>query len=154
MAVGCEKRPLTALLAQREQIALYNPIKSPAEDDIKKHINTVNALLDHVQGGLYKKLFAKQTPGKRNAPVQADDNDAKIQLRLDAGEVKDGKNQVILQVNFQAKNETLVAYRKKNGTHAKLATGTIDENTPAESQEGVARKFMENLIKKARDNLN
>jgi hypothetical protein len=36
---------------------------------------------------MFKKVFAKQTPGKRIAPPQAGDNDSRPQLRLDAGEL-------------------------------------------------------------------
>ncbi|PYI02011.1 hypothetical protein BO78DRAFT_231102 [Aspergillus sclerotiicarbonarius CBS 121057] len=105
------------------------------------------------QGKLYKKLFQKQTPGKRILPVQAKDNDSKFQLRLDAGETIDGMKNVYLQVNSQAKNGALAKFRQKEGTHANLASGTIDENTPVESQEEVTRAFWENLAKQAKDNL-
>lgn len=105
------------------------------------------------KGGLYKKLFQKQTPGKRIAPSQAKGNDTTYQLRLDAGESKDGKKNVYLQVNSQAKNDALVAFKKKNGTHANLASGSIDENTPVESQEEAARKFWEAMAKQAKDQL-
>ncbi|KAA8652766.1 hypothetical protein EYZ11_012813 [Aspergillus tanneri] len=106
------------------------------------------------KGGLYKKLFQKQTPGKRIAPVQARDNDSKYQLRLDAGESLDGIKNVYLQVNSQAKNDSLAKFRQKKGTDANLASSTIDENTPAESQEEVARKFWEEMAKQAKENLN
>lgn len=105
------------------------------------------------KGGLYKKLFQKQTPGKRIAPVQAKDNDSKFQLRLDAGESKDGMKNVYLQVNSQAKNDSLVKFRKKKGTDANLASGQIDENTPPESQEEVARKWWEEMERQAKANL-
>lgn len=106
------------------------------------------------KGGLYKKLFQKQTPGKRIAPIQAKDNDSRYQLRLDAGESKEGKKNVYLQVNSQAKSDALTKFRQKKGTHANLASGLIDENTPVESQEEVARKFWEEMAKQARENLN
>ena len=75
---------------------------------------------------MFKKLFAKQTPGKRIAPPEAGDNDFNHQLRLDAGELVDGKKKVHLQVNSQAKNDASKKYRGKHGSHAKLATATVD----------------------------
>ncbi|KAL4772259.1 hypothetical protein BDW60DRAFT_207265 [Aspergillus nidulans var. acristatus] len=93
------------------------------------------------KGGLYKKLFQKETHGKRIAPAQTKDNDAAYQLRLDAGESKDGNKNVYLQVDSQAKNDALATFRKKHGTHANLASCSIDENTPVESQEEAARKL-------------
>jgi hypothetical protein len=50
-----------------------------------------------------------------------------------------------LQVNSQAKNDSLVKFKQKEGTHANLASGTINENTPAETQEEEARKLWENI---------
>ncbi len=75
---------------------------------------------------MFKKLFAKQTPGKRIAPSQIGDNDAKYQLRLDAGEVVRGQKDVYLQFNSQAKNDALKRFKGKNGSHANLATATVD----------------------------
>lgn len=105
------------------------------------------------KGGLYKKLFGKQTPGKRIAPVQAKDNDAKLQMRLDAGESKGGMKNVYLQVNSQAKNDSLVKFRKKEGTHANLASGQINETTPEESQEEAAKKWWQEMERQAKENL-
>ncbi|PLN77902.1 hypothetical protein BDW42DRAFT_187730 [Aspergillus taichungensis] len=98
-------------------------------------------------------MIPKHTPGKRIAPAQVKDNDSKFQLRLDAGESLDGKKNVYLQVNSQAKNDSLVTFRRKNGTLANLATGVIDENTPAESQEDTARESWQDMAQQARDNL-
>jgi hypothetical protein len=50
-----------------------------------------------------------------------------------------------LQVNSQAKNDSLVKFKQKERTHANLASGTINENTPAETQEEEARKLWENI---------
>ena len=71
---------------------------------------------------------------------QAKDDDSKSQLRLDAGESQKSVKNVYLQVNSQAKNDSLVRFKQKEGTHANLASGTINENTPADSQEE-ARKL-------------
>lgn len=105
------------------------------------------------KGSLYKKLFQTQAPGKCIAPVQAKDNDSKLQLRLDAGESRNGVKNVYLQVNSEAKNDALAKFKQKEGTHAKLASGTIDEKTPAESQEEAARKFWEDMTKQAKEKL-
>ncbi|GIK05792.1 hypothetical protein Aspvir_009905 [Aspergillus viridinutans] len=56
-----------------------------------------------------------------------------------------GKKNVYLQVNSQAKNDALAAFSKRNGTHANLASGSINDNTPVESQEEAARKFWEDM---------
>ncbi|KKY21676.1 hypothetical protein UCRPC4_g03442 [Phaeomoniella chlamydospora] len=78
--------------------------------------------------GYYKKLFSKQTPGNRIAPPRTED--ARLELRIDAGEVINGKKRVYLQVNSQAKTKALKEFIKKYGTHANLAVGEIDEDTP------------------------
>ncbi|KAI4251352.1 MAG: hypothetical protein L6R42_008415 [Xanthoria sp. 1 TBL-2021] len=92
----------------------------------------------------FKKIFGKHTPGKRIAPAQAGDNDSKYQLRLDAGEVVGGN---------QAKNEALKEFKKKNGTHANLATATVDENTTEADQKKVFDEFWEDIEKQAKSKL-
>jgi hypothetical protein len=112
------------------------------------------AFKDHLfQSKNYTKLFAKQTPGKRIAPAQANNNDAELQLRLDAGEVKNGIKNVYLQVNSEAKNEALKKFRTKGGTYANLATATVDENTPSEKQEEVAKAFWDKIESQAKKNI-
>ncbi|TPX21007.1 hypothetical protein DIZ76_016907 [Coccidioides immitis] len=106
------------------------------------------------KGGLYKKLFQKQTPGKRIAPAQAKDDDAKFQVRLDAGETQNGIKRVYLQVNSQAKNDSLKKWRQKHGTHSNLAVGTVNENTLPEDQEDAAKACWEDLSGQAKENLN
>lgn len=105
------------------------------------------------RGSNYSKLFKKQTPGKRILPQQAKDNDAKYQLRLDAGESINGKKTVYLQVNSQVKSGKLAEYARKNGTYANLASAKVDENTPAEQQEDAAKKFWEDLDEQAKKQL-
>ncbi|GFF83585.1 hypothetical protein IFM47457_06186 [Aspergillus lentulus] len=80
---------------------------------------------------------------------QAKDDDSKFQLRLDAGESQKSVKNVYLQVNSQAKNDSLVRFKQKEGTHANLASGAINENTPADSQEE-GRKLWENMAKQAK----
>lgn len=102
---------------------------------------------------MFKKLFAKQTPGKRIAPPQAGDNDSKLQLRLDAGELVDGSKKVYLQVNSQAKNDALKKYRDKHGSHANLATATVDPNTPEKDQKKVFIDMWKDMESQARAKL-
>lgn len=106
-----------------------------------------------LQEGMFKKVFARQTPGKRIAPAQAGDNDSKLQLRLDAGELVDGKKNVYLQVNSQAKNDALKKYRRKYGSHANLATATIDPNTPEKDQEEVFTDMWNDMESQAKEKL-
>ncbi|KAI9670782.1 MAG: hypothetical protein M1817_003893 [Caeruleum heppii] len=103
--------------------------------------------------GRFAKLFGKHTPGKRIVPAQAGDNDAKHQLRLDAGETINGRKTVYLQVNAQAKNDALKEFRKKHGSHANLATGSIDPNTPEDQQKVVFREFWTGVKGEAREKL-
>lgn len=105
------------------------------------------------KNNLYKKLYNKQTPGKRIAPVQAGTNDNDFQMRLDAGESQNGVKKVYLQVNSQAKNESLKKFREKNGTHANLAVGTIEEDTPPENQKSAAEALWADLEGQAKRNL-
>lgn len=46
-----------------------------------------------LENKMFRKRFAKQTPGNRIFPAKVGDNDSKFQLRLDAGEVRDAKRQ-------------------------------------------------------------
>lgn len=102
---------------------------------------------------MFKKLFAKQTPGKRIAPPQAGDNNSKLQLRLDAGELVDGKKKVYLHVNSQAKNDALKKYRGKHGSHAKLATATVDPNTPEKDKKKVFTDMWKDMESQAKAKL-
>ncbi|RMD40265.1 hypothetical protein DV735_g4864, partial [Chaetothyriales sp. CBS 134920] len=92
---------------------------------------TLKILEEHMFGrrSIFKKLFDKQNAGNRLLPARSGDNDARLQLRLDAGASINGKKTVYLQVNSQATNKALRKWLKKNSTHANLAVGTIDENT-------------------------
>jgi len=114
----------------------------------------IKAFKEHLfKSDNFTKLFAKQTPGKRITPAQAKNNDAELQLRLDAGEVRNGVKNVYLQVNSQAKNEALKKFLAKNGTHANLATATINENTPPEEQEAATKAFWDEVESQAKNNL-
>lgn len=101
----------------------------------------------------FRKIFAKQTPGNRITPPRTNAMDAKLQLRLDAGEVVNGKKAIYLQVNSQAKNEALKRFKKKYGTDANLATAFIDEDTPEEKQEEVFEEMWQHLEPQIRERL-
>jgi hypothetical protein len=106
-----------------------------------------------VKENMFKKVFARQTPGKRIAPPQSGDNDSKYQLRLDAGETVGGKKTIYLQVNSQAKNDALKKFKEKHGTHANLATATIDENTPQKDQKEVFNRMWNDMAAQAKNKL-
>lgn len=106
-----------------------------------------------LQESRFEKLFRKHTPGKRIFPPQAKEFDKDVQLRLDAGEVHNGQKKLYLQVNSQASNEALKAFRKKHGSHANLATGTINENEPEENRKQAAIALLDSMIEEAKENL-
>jgi hypothetical protein len=99
------------------------------------------------------RVFRKHTPGKRILPPQAKDNDAKLQLRLDAGEVQDGVKTVYLQVNSQAKSGKLKDFANKHGTHANLAVGTINENAAPEKQQEELEQMLDDMGSQVKQNL-
>ncbi|KAM5437910.1 hypothetical protein McanMca71_002278 [Microsporum canis] len=101
----------------------------------------------------FQKLFKEHTPGGRILPPKTDKNDRNAQLRVDAGEVINGRRHIYLQVNTQATNEALKKWIKKNGTHANLATASFDINTKEEDKEGVCKDVWTSLAKQAKDNL-
>ncbi|KAI9842360.1 MAG: hypothetical protein M1837_007280 [Sclerophora amabilis] len=96
-----------------------------------------------------KKLKKDLTPGSRIVPARTAKNDANYQLRLDAGELIDGKRNVVLQVNTQARSTALKDWLKKNGSHAKLATATYD--TTAADDDAETDRVMETLEKGAKE---
>jgi hypothetical protein len=106
-----------------------------------------------LKDGSFKKFFAKQTPGKRIAPPKTAGSDIKFELRFDAGEVVNGNKTVYLQVNSQAKNDALKKFRRKNGTHANLATAFIEEDTPEDKQEEAFKKMWEEIDTQVRERL-
>ncbi|KAM0794342.1 hypothetical protein BDR22DRAFT_895270 [Usnea florida] len=66
---------------------------------------------------MFKKLFDKQTPGKRIALPQTGNNDSKYQLRIDAGE----EVEVVDAVDEGRKNEEM-----DKGGKGKGGRGSID----------------------------
>ncbi|KAI4288378.1 MAG: hypothetical protein L6R35_002366, partial [Caloplaca aegaea] len=102
---------------------------------------------------LWSKLFATQTAGSRILPQKAGDNDAKHGLRIDAGQVIGSTKTLYLQVNKEAKGKALADFVKKNGSHANLASVTVDVNTPVEDQPEVGTKAFENMTEQAKSKL-
>ncbi len=100
-------------------------------------------------GGI-KKFFQRQTPGNRIWPAK----NTESELRLDAGETKDNKKRVYVQVNSEAKNEALKKWRKKHTTHGNLAVFDVDLTEPAETQEATFDEIWEDVSEEAKNNLN
>ncbi|KAF2150527.1 hypothetical protein K461DRAFT_280529 [Myriangium duriaei CBS 260.36] len=67
------------------------------------------------------------TPGSRVLPVNKND-DAASQFRIDAGEKIGDRQNLVLQVNSQAKSPALKKFLAENGhsSHGKLAVGSFD----------------------------
>ncbi|KAL8966704.1 MAG: hypothetical protein Q9183_003247 [Haloplaca sp. 2 TL-2023] len=80
-------------------------------------------------------------------------NDETHQFRIDAGEVVDGKQMFNLQLNSEAQDPKLKKYLKKHGAHKKLATGSVDINTPKEQQRDVAADLFDGLEAQVRESL-
>lgn len=88
-----------------------------------------------------------------NRIILSKTKDAAVQLRVDAGHFDPATKQLngLLQVNSQAKSPALVAWVKKNSTHAQLATATFDTN--ADDKDTELSCMMEELREKAKENL-
>jgi hypothetical protein len=117
---------------------------SRAVKDFKKFFAAQNQI---------KKLWKTHTPGSRIAPSKNQKNDETWQLRLDAGEVKNGKKRVYLQVNSQATNDGLKNWRKKHTSHGNLASGEINVDESEKSMEHAFDDFWDDIEKEARNNL-
>ncbi|CAN9090830.1 unnamed protein product [Alternaria alternata] len=98
------------------------------------------------------KFYKNHNAGQRILPAQNNKNDAKHQFRIDAGEVKDGKKNIYLQINSQATATPLKNFLSKEGTHANVAVAQIDMNVPKEDQAKETDKafgtFLEGVRKK------
>jgi ABC-type Fe3+ transport system substrate-binding protein len=80
------------------------------------------------------KFFKNHEPGQRILPANTATENTKHQLRIDAGEVKNGKKNIYLQANSQAKNTAIKNFISNNGTHVNIATAQIDVEVPKEKQ--------------------
>lgn len=92
------------------------------------------------------------TPGSRVLPVNKK-NDAAAEFRIDAGEKIGTKQNLVLQVNSQAKSPGLKRYVATNGksTHGKLAAASFDTN--ASDPEAEFDRLVEEMTTQARDKL-
>ncbi|KAM5444083.1 hypothetical protein MferCBS31731_000600 [Microsporum ferrugineum] len=99
------------------------------------------------------KIFKEHLPGGRILPSKTKKNDENAQFRIDAGEVINGRKNLYLQVNSEATNEALRKWLKKNGTHANIATGSIDINTKEEDKDTVSEELWNSFEKQLKDNL-
>ncbi|KAK5093857.1 hypothetical protein PMZ80_003075 [Knufia obscura] len=99
------------------------------------------------------KIWQQHSAGSRVLPAKNTTNDAKYQLRLDAGETKNGKKRIYLQVNSKATNEKLKKFVKKNTSHAVLASIDVDASEPVNKQKAAFEAAWEALEGQALDNL-
>ncbi|KAL1297523.1 hypothetical protein AAFC00_005039 [Neodothiora populina] len=96
--------------------------------------------------------FSPSAPeGSRIAPPRSQDH--LCDLQIDAGRYNPStKNfNVVLQVNSQPQSPGLKEWIQKHSTHAKLATAEYD--TTAADQVKEAQRVVEELRKKAKENL-
>lgn len=98
-----------------------------------------------LDGNTIAKFFNVHKPGERIAPNNLPSENAKYELRLDAGEVNNGRKNLYLQVNSEATNTALKKFKSRHGTHANIATTSISMDTPANKQEEELRKAMEDV---------
>lgn len=89
----------------------------------------------------------------RIAPSKNQKNDETWQLRLDAGEVKNGKKRVCLQVSSQATNDGPKNWRKKHTSHGNLASGETNVDEAEKSMEHAFDDFWDDIEKEARNSL-
>ncbi|KAF7542979.1 hypothetical protein G7046_g10081 [Stylonectria norvegica] len=100
----------------------------------------------------FKKILGSHRLGDRIFPSRSSKNDAKHQLRIDAGPIIDGRwRQVCLQVNTQASSRTLKAWVRKFGSHANLAVADFD--TQAEDFDEEADKLCREMLDQAKRKL-
>ena len=65
----------------------------------------------------------------------------------------DGKKKFYLQVKSQAKNDALKKSIEKHGSHADLATGTVDPNTSEKDQKKEFTEMWKNMEGQAKTKL-
>lgn len=118
---------------------------------MSNYIKKLNQFI--ADNNLWTKLFKAQTPGKRILPSQSGGKDAKYGLRIDAGQVIGTTKTIYLQVNKEAKGKALADFVKKNGSHANLATVTIDLNTAEKDQPEAGKKAFESIAEQAKPKL-
>ena len=92
------------------------------------------------------------TPGSRILPVNKE-NDEAAEFRIDAGEKIETKQNLVLQVNSQAKSPALKRYTATNGksTHGKLASASFDTKAPDPDAE--FDRLVDDMTKQAQEKL-
>jgi len=102
---------------------------------------------------LLKKFIGALTPGQRIVPNKNQKDDASYQFRIDAGEVPKGTHlqNIVLQVNTQAKSTALKNWIKKHTSHGKLATTSFD--TKAADVDKEVKRALGELEKMAKENI-
>jgi hypothetical protein len=75
--------------------------------------------------GFYNKISGNHNAGQRIFPSSPPVKNAKYQVRLDAGEVKDGVKHVYVQPNRKAKNKAFKKFINKNSTHGIIDAFTV-----------------------------
>ncbi|RMZ77651.1 hypothetical protein DV738_g4225, partial [Chaetothyriales sp. CBS 135597] len=91
------------------------------------------------------KFFQTHSPGSRIFPANVKVENERHQLRIDAGEVKDGYLKIYLQANSEATNTALKKHISKHGTHSNIAETNIELDVPEEDQEKVISDAFERL---------
>ncbi|KAL8850895.1 MAG: hypothetical protein Q9221_004208 [Calogaya cf. arnoldii] len=97
------------------------------------------------------KFSASAKPGSRLLPSRT--MDASVEVRIDAGHFDENTKRlnVVLQVKSQAKSPALVDFKKKEGTHAKLATESFD--TTAKDKDAEADRVYDSMESQAKEKL-
>lgn len=99
---------------------------------------------------LVDKFSKNPTPGSRIVPPRNPKDDISYGLRIDAGELINGKRKVVLQVNSVIDTPGLKDWKNKHSTHAKLATASFD--TDAEDKAREVEQLVEKLRADAKEN--
>src|SRR5271170_6177355 len=92
--------------------------------------------------------------GSRLQPSRTPRNDEDAEFRIDQGHVHDKEGKVydiVLQANRQAKSEAIKEFVKKNSSHAKLATATIDRTKGDVSAEIIKAKLMADFERREKE---
>lgn len=103
-----------------------------------------------INQNLLPRFFKSHNPGQRILPANIKTENQQHQLRVDAGETKDGYKNLYLQVNSEAKNTALKKYISKNGTHSNIASVRIKADTPEDKQKEVGKQALEEMGKQFR----
>ncbi len=112
---------------------------------MSKHVaKNINKIKNNFN--LTNKFKSPWNPGSRIVPAKVKDHE--YELRIDAGELVDGRYRILkLQINSQATSTALKAYHRKHGTHADLAVGRYD--TEAEDADAETDRVVDEMTDEA-----